>query len=267
MRIAIVNHSRRKIGGAEVYLDVIVPALAQAGHEIACLYESDPRNEREIINLPSGSPQWNLAELGRPEGLRQLRDWRPDICFTHGLHDLELESAIVESHRTALYLHNYYGTCISGDKTLSHGTPTVCERRFGPACLLHYFPDRCGGRSPLTMWKQYRLQSQRLDLMRRYSVLVSNSEHMTREMANHGLKAECVYYPVLTPAETTPEAVGIDGDVRLVFAGRMTTLKGGQYLLPALPEIESRLRRPLQLVLAGDGPARTDWEQMAQRLR
>ena len=39
MRIAVANSHRACIGGAETYLDAVIPALATAGHQIAFFSE------------------------------------------------------------------------------------------------------------------------------------------------------------------------------------------------------------------------------------
>ena len=268
MRIAFVNHSRRKVGGAEVYLDSVIPAMARAGHQIACLHEDDSEYaEREPIFVPDGTPTWSTGALGRQQALEQLKLWCPDVCFGHGLHDTDLEAGVVALGNSALYVHNYYGTCISGTKTNNTSSPTPCERRFGAACLAQYFPRHCGGGSPFTMWQLYRLQSRRLDLMRKYRVLIANSDHISRELARHDLQSERVYYPLVFPDEIQPSSRTLDSELRLVFAARMTSLKGGQYLLAALPEVQQRLQKKLHITFAGDGPDRPAWEQTASSIR
>jgi glycosyltransferase involved in cell wall biosynthesis len=267
MRIAFVNHSRRKVGGAEVYLDSVIPALARAGHEIACLHEDDSAYaDREAIAIPNGAPTWCTGKLGRQQALEQLKDWRPDVCFAHGLRDTELEAWVAAQGRSALYVHNYYGTCISGQKTHNTASPKACERRFGAACLAHYFPDHCGGNNPFTMWQMFRLQSKRLDLLRGYRMLIANSDHIGRELARHGLQSERVYYPLIAPIEIQPPGRILDSELRLIFAARMTALKGGQYLLAALPGVQRRLQKKLHVTFAGDGPDRAAWERTASSL-
>lgn len=267
MRIAFVSHCRRKVGGAEVYLDSVLPAFARAGHEIAWLYETDPPSDRELISCPSDAAQWCAAGLGKPSALEQLRQWRPDIVYTHGLFDPAFEAAVIEVASSALYVHNYYGTCISGDKLHSTATPHVCERRFGAACLLHYFPHHCGGKNPLTMWSRYRVQSRRLDLMHRYRALIANSQHMVDELQRHGLHSECVYpFTAITGGQGVPIAHDSD-PLRLVFAGRMSTLKGGTYLLDALPHVQRSLERKLHVTFAGDGPERRAWQHQSDQIR
>ena len=268
MRVAFVNHSRRKVGGAEVYLDSVIPAFSRAGHTTAWLYETDPVSNREPISCPTPAPSWCVADLGSARSLDELRRWKPDILYTHGLLDPALEASFIDIAPSVLYVHNYYGTCISGDKLNSTATPHVCERKYGTACLLHYFPHHCGGRDPMTMWTRYRLQSRRLELMHRYRALVTNSEYMVRELARHGLRSECVYpfTGASTGTRVTPPAFSGD-PLRLIFAGRMSSLKGGAYLLAALPDVQRSLQRKLHVTFAGDGPDRVKWQRTAAELQ
>jgi glycosyltransferase involved in cell wall biosynthesis len=271
MRIAFVNHSRRKIGGVETYLDSIIPAFA-AEHEVAFLYESDASG-RELISCPSDVPAWEAEQLGRSQTIHRLKQWKPDICFVHGLADTDLEAAIVALGNSALYVHNYYGSCISGNKMIVNGTAKPCERKFGVSCLAHYFPDHCGGSNPLTMLRLYQTQSQRLELMRRYRRLITNSEHMTREVARYGLASDCVYPFVRTsggsPTQASFARVGgsNDASLRLIFSGRMTSLKGGGLLLEAAPLAQRALGRKLHISFCGDGPQRQEWQLRAKQLQ
>jgi hypothetical protein len=63
--------------------------------------------------------------------------------------------------------YSYYGTCISGAKTFTNRPIRPYRRRFGPSCLLHYYPHRCGGWSPLTIVREYRRQRDRLQFLTR----------------------------------------------------------------------------------------------------
>ena len=55
MRIAFLNSNRRREGGVETYINTIISALHEAGHEI--LYdEIDRPLDRASIRLPQGCP-------------------------------------------------------------------------------------------------------------------------------------------------------------------------------------------------------------------
>src|SRR6266851_1507151 len=117
MRIAIVNWSSRKVGGAEAYLDLIIPELLNAGHQGAFWHENDEPASREQIALPEAVATWCVAEIGAENTLGKLRRWSPDVIYAHGLLDPRLESSILEIAPAVFFAHSYYGTCISGSKT------------------------------------------------------------------------------------------------------------------------------------------------------
>lgn len=271
MRIALVNVDRRICGGVESYLSRLVPALVARGHQLALLVERDSGGGRPAIPLPAQVPAWCVAELGRRRSLAALADFRPDVVFAHGLAEPGLEAATLGAAPCVFFAHSYYGACISGAKTWSRPRLRVCSRCFGPACLLHYFPHGCGGRSPLTMAREYRRQARRLGLLRRYREIVVGSGHMAEEYRRQGLGARLTVAPLpVAEPPVAPAAKRLapaeEGGPRLLFLGRMEALKGGQVLLAALPAVSRALGRGLRLRLAGDGPARDAWRRAAEDL-
>jgi len=286
MRIAIVNWNRRRIAGTETYLSAVIPELHRLGHSLAFWHERDESTDYERIELPVNSPSWCVAELGREISLAALREWRPDLIYSHGLADPALEAAAIRIAPSVFFAHNYHGTCISGAKTFKSPTIMPCSRRFGWQCLLHFYPHRCGGLNPITMWDQYRLQSRRLEVLHCYKAIIVFSEHMQTEYARHGLKPYLAYdfsdkcrsdetNSVAMPdldvgnlaVEGTLSAIEAKPYWQLVFLGRMEFLKGGSIFLDSLSRLNGHLERPLHVVFAGDGPERAAWERKAEQLR
>ncbi len=269
MRIAIVNWSRRLAGGAETYLNSIVPELCGRGHELAFLHEVDTPTGRARIEFPDSTPHWCIAAMGAEAAIAALRNWRPDLIYMHSSIRQDWISETVDTIPTVFFCHDYVGTCISGNKSFRNPIERPCERRFGAQCLLHYYPHRCGGWSPVTMWSDYRKQSSRLDLLRRCGAVLTASEAMRREYLKHGFEPERVH---LLPFYASPEEVRrrlpLDDDQppRLLFAARMERLKGGAFLLRALPRAAEELGRPLHVTFAGDGSCRSQWERQAAGL-
>lgn len=294
MRIAVINWSRRRVGGVETYLNTIIPELSRAGHEIGFWSEVDEPTERGQIGLPDETSAWCVAAMGRERALAALRDWQPDVIYTHKLSDPELEREVLNLAPSVFFAHDYNGTCISGDKTFKFPTVQPCSRRFGWQCLMHYFPRRCGGLSPITMFKLYGLQSMRLENLRRYDAIVTHSDHMLSELINHGLSPQRAYnFPYYVQAANPREmlshrsAQSDDASLiskttaaekvipeeperdcwHLLFSGRMEYLKGGHVFIDALPEVAAALNKPLRVTFAGDGRERQTWEKRAARLR
>ncbi|HJU11738.1 MAG TPA: glycosyltransferase family 4 protein, partial [Candidatus Binataceae bacterium] len=156
-----------------------------------------------------------------------------------------------------------------------------CSRRFGAQCILNYFPRHCGGFSPVTMLRQYHSRAARLAVMRRYRFVLVAAEAMRQEYTRHGFtprQVQVLQYPIESAtlhsgsSETVPESpcanqvrrdFGSEA-VRLLFAGRMVPLKGGEVLLQSLPDISRILHRPVKLIMVGDGPAKVRWAGKGQ---
>ena len=284
MRIAIVSWNRRRIAGTETYLSRVIPELHRLGHTLAFWHERDEPLERERIELPDESQSWCVAELGGEAALTALREWRPDLIYAHGLTDPALEAAAIKIAPSIFFAHNYHGNCISGAKTFKSPVAVPCSRRFGWQCLLHFYPHRCGGLNPVTTWRQYRLQSNRHEVLHRYNAIVVFSEHMQKEYAKYGLNASLAYTaPDKTQSDefTLCEAPNLEVERsvvnhaeierksywQLVFLGRMEFVKGGHVFLDALTHLNGDIDRPMRIVFAGDGPERPAWERKAEQVR
>lgn len=279
MRIAAVNSHRARIGGAETYIDTVLPALGAAGHPISFLFVSRPAPGAPLIRLPVGTESWCAAKLGWERAIEALKAWRPDVLYVHAMdHPMEM-SRVLQCAPTVLFAHGYSGTCISGHKMFSAPRPVPCARVFGPLCFGHYYPHRCGGLDPLRMVRSYRDQRVQLDLMRGCAMILTASEHMRLELLRHGCASESVRSITLPvalpdPGELSPDsaetgqAASLAGEqvLRLLYAGRMTRLKGGPIMFDAVAAAAPLLNRPIQLVLVGDGPERAAWERIANRV-
>jgi glycosyltransferase involved in cell wall biosynthesis len=266
MRILLANWTRRRVGGAETYLDRVMPLLAARHHHLAFAFEVDEPANRAEIGLPGECLSLPLSADG---AFDRIRAWHPDVVYVHGLLDPAVESRLLQVAPAVLFAHSFYGTCISGQKT--HTLPFVqpCERVFGPACLALFYPRRCGGANPVTMARDYARQRARNRLLRRYAAVMTHSGHMSREFTRHGAAGGRVFHAAYLRSD--PRGVDVpsrllasrrvDAPWHLVFVGRMDRLKGGGCLLDALPRTHAAIGRPLQVTFAGDGPARADWER------
>jgi glycosyltransferase involved in cell wall biosynthesis len=270
VRIAVVTHYRRKVAGAEAYLEVLLSALS-ADNEFAFVCDQDGPCDRPPIRLPENSPVWTIRPKRRDNTLRELRAWKPDIVYCHGTGDPDLEAQVLRFAPSILTVHTYYGTCISGTKTCLNPKPAPCTRTFGPACLVHYFPRQCGGRNPLTMLRLYRLQQRRRRLLKGYRAVLTLSEHMRQEVIHHGVDpSRAIRLPPLGFSENVTSLSGrvklplSPGPLRLLFLGRMEFLKGGHLLIGALPKVTAALG-PIHVTFAGDGPELPAWKSLAAR--
>jgi glycosyltransferase involved in cell wall biosynthesis len=272
LRVAIANRFHRLVGGVETYLQQLVPKLGRYGCEIAFFSETDSLDTHPLIVAADDVPVWCISELGGDAAFAALRQWRPDVIYVQSIGDIAVEADLLAVAPAVFFAHVYSGTCISGRK--SFRTPSIepCARRFGAACLAYYYPRRCGGLNPITMWQDYREQEARLLNMRRYRAIITSSEHIRREYLNHGFAADAVHLvrlPIVEHTALTPSSrtrIDRSRQLRLLFAGRMVFEKGGDILIRALDRVASLDGRPVQLDLNGDGPARTAWQKSAQKV-
>jgi glycosyltransferase involved in cell wall biosynthesis len=257
------------IGGVEKYIQSIIPGLLDRGHSIGLLYEHSLQAGDETIDPAAARlPSWCIAEIGQDGCLRQLARWNPDLVYSHGLDDTTLETALLERHSTILYAHTYWGTCVSGRKCHVQPRPQPCARRLGPACLVLYYPRRCGGLNPNTMLRMYREQSKRNSNLRSYQAVLVASRHMYQEFEQHGVdqnRLQLVPLPTSDLAGTRPPPAKVPQG-RICFLGRLMDVKGVSYLLQAMRPAAEKLGRRLQVTIAGDGPDRANLQELAERL-
>jgi glycosyltransferase involved in cell wall biosynthesis len=265
VRILVATASQTVVGGLETYLRAVLPMLSERGHEVALMSAYEPAPDRASLGFP-GLP---IRVAADPAAARAVADeWRPDVVYTQNSPDPAVDAALAGRFPTVLFTHDYAGACISGAKR--HALPlAVCSRRLGPACLGLYFPRRCGGLSPATALTLYRTNRRRQDLLPRYRTVIVASHAMAADFVRNGVPAGRVsvnpYFPATKP-DAAPPAPRPRTD-RVLFVGRITALKGWREIVQAIPVVSAALRRPLTLVVAGDGPDRGAFEREARRRR
>ncbi|MDO8431591.1 MAG: glycosyltransferase family 4 protein [Candidatus Binatus sp.] len=274
MRVAIANWNRRIVGGSEAYLKSALWGLGRADVECALLTEIDAPSGRAPLEMPAGSPRWCLSEMGAAKALDALREWRPDVIFVHIVKDTELEAKLIEIAPSVLFAHSHQGMCISGAKTFKFPEVRPCARRFGWQCLVQFYPRRCGGLNPMTMWRDYSAQMRKHSMLTKYSAIVTASKYLAGELEKHGISRDRLHTIAMpigagstvrvragsarpNESPTTP---------RLLFVGRMSYLKGGSVLLDAIPQVVAALGTPVRITFVGDGPSCGAWEERAKQL-
>jgi glycosyltransferase involved in cell wall biosynthesis len=263
MRVAVASWTIRHAGGVESYLERIIPGMRAAGSDVAFFHEVDGPSDRARIDI-GDVPLFSAAESGVDAAVAALRAWKPDVMYIHGLRDPHTFERLTTLAPSVSFVHTYLGTCISGSKTHTRPHAIPCAKRFGPMCLVHYFPQGCGGKSPATMWRLYRKEQRQLATLQKQHAVITHSAHMLHELAVHGVIAEVIPFAVSTLDAGGDANAAKSYDI--LFAGRMDQLKGGLLLLDALPLIRRRLDCPLRVIFAGDGPDRQAWESRARTI-
>jgi len=269
MRIAVAAPNRQLLGGAEQYLRGLLPALRESGHEVLLVVEEDsPKGEGRVdASLPDDA----VHVVGRnvpSNAVRRIAAWHADVVYSQGLTSPALESLLLASLPCVLYVHSYYGTCGTGEKRYRRPKLTMCERRFGPGCLALNYALGCGTRRPRTLLAFYRRQTQRLEHLAHYRTVLVGSQHMHAVYRQHSVGDDRLQLLVLPRTGTAPVEGRVDPRAlsgRVLFAGRLTPLKGCAYLVDALPVAAAALQRPLTLVVAGNGPEEKSLRECAMQ--
>jgi glycosyltransferase involved in cell wall biosynthesis len=267
MRILIAHEAAAGGGGVESYLASLMPALIARGHQLAFLHHN-PRSEAGPTRLDGlGVPSVSVADEGLQAAAEWTRAWGPDVCFSHNMRPLDVDVRLAAEWPTVKMMHGYFGTCVSGQK--AHAFPSVqpCTRTFGPACLGLYLPRHCGQLRPALMLTQYSWASQQQALFPQYAHIVVASDYMADEYRRHGIPGERVTAAPLFPTiAASEEPRPLPAEPTVLFAGRMTGLKGGDVLVRAVAAAGRAMKQRVRLVLAGDGPEQSRWRALAGRL-
>ena len=121
MRLALVTWSRRRAGGAETYVEHVLAALHRTGHDVALWFEQDVPSDAPAIALPPGAASERLTG-----SLSHAMAWRPDALIVNGLQNVALEGRLLAACPSLYVAHNFYGTCISGNKSWSAPIERPC---------------------------------------------------------------------------------------------------------------------------------------------
>ena len=261
MKILFAHDSIDTDGGVETYLLSVITELRRRGHQVALAYCRGPA--RPTLLASSAHVTFNTAEQGLDRAMDEIDRWQPDVCYSHNMGPLDVDRALAGKWPVVKMLHGFFGTCVSGLKMHAWPSPQACHRTCGPACLALYVPRRCGQLSPGALVRGYAWARNQRSLFARYAAVVVASRYMGEEVSNHGVARDRI--SVLPLFSTLTNAVGnVDGEAdTLLFAGRMTTLKGGHVLIAAASRAARALGRPVRLIMAGDGPQREEWRRLA----
>jgi glycosyltransferase involved in cell wall biosynthesis len=261
MRILIATEYAQSVGGVETYIRSLCPHLVRLGHVVSLGYRTEVPDRAPIA---PDLPAWPLDDSSK------TRSFCPDIVFLQGLADPAIEADLAAQYPTVLFAHNYHGACISGTKCFSNRNFRTCTRSLGPGCLVRFLPAGCGGRHPLTMIQQYRRQRRHGRNLSLYRSVAVASRHMLEEYRRHGIDDTRLVLLPLFP--TDQQADPVEPSVRppsgrILFAGRLTEIKGVRLLPEALARASASLQRSLTLVVAGDGPERPSLDRIGREHR
>jgi glycosyltransferase involved in cell wall biosynthesis len=264
MRILLANDEAAGAGGVETYLSALLPALQAQGHEVGVLHLSSSAASGPIRIVPAGVWHVSANDSGMAGALARVRAFAPDVCFSHNMRALEVDEGLLREWPVVKMMHGHFGTCVSGHKAFAFPRACACSRDFGPGCLVHYLPRRCGQASGVAMVRQYAWGTRQRALFPRYAAIVVASRFMRESFVRAGVTSDRVRaIPLFASNTTVSEPLDrTSRSIDVLFLGRMTPLKGPELLLRAVAGHAASAR----VTLAGDGPERPRLQQLASSL-
>ena len=257
MRILIANEGLSGGGGVETYLSTLIPALQAAGHEVGVLHDNPAAQPGPQRIAPDATWRAGVQDEGLEGAIQRVRRFAPDVCFSHNMRSLEIEARLVAEFPVVKMMHGHFGTCVSGQQAFTFPSVVACTRTFGPGCLAHYLPRRCGQANPLQMLRDYRWGTDQRSLFTDYRAIVVASRFMRDQYLRAGVTPARVHaIPLFAPPVLLAPPPEGARSIDVLFVGRLTNLKGPDVVIDAVSIARRRLGRPVSLVMAGEGPER-----------
>ncbi len=261
MRILQIFDKPEAGGGLRQHVDLVRSIWADAGHEVARLRLTHPRQPQEH----DGERTWPQT-FAPVDGRRRAREFRrmlagiaPDMVHLHaGFTSLSapLIRVLRDGWPTLGILHDVVPFCFLGTRRFRFsGVP--CERRCGWRC----FASGCyASARPWTLARHAyhgRVRRGLLAEWRRLPGVVAPSPYLAELAGWHGIPASrisVVAHPTpLCPVPPLPEPTC----PRVLYVGSLLPIKGAHLLVEALARLSTL---PWTAEIVGEGPARADLE-------
>ncbi|MEH1826279.1 MAG: glycosyltransferase family 4 protein [Nostoc sp.] len=183
------------------------------------------------------------------------------------IHSPDLLLQLTGECPTIFSVHNHSLYCPSGTKYLAE-QQTVCDRNFSYlGCTWGKLVDKCGSRKPLRTLKELQTTHQFLDVLKKIKItFIANSEYVRQELIKNGVPPEqtvTLHCGISIPqTATAPLSLEVHQNHRILFAGRIVSDKGLEWLLKTLIHTNPQI----QLDIAGEGWERPRLEKLANTL-
>lgn len=227
-------------------VDSLCTLLERAGHENLVLYgrQSGPllntsRSTFYIDEISSDQSRPAPDKLERAKAF--VESEKPDIVQFHDCENFELMSFLSRRYPSLLYLYNHALTCPSGTRYYA-ASHQICAISTSPACLPNRYLKRCGSRHPALVWQNYRRNLRLAEISKLVSKIIVISEYMQQTLLQAGYSRERIkVIPSLSPAilADCEEISEPPAGNLLLFAGRITEIKGLEVLLQSLPFLKT----------------------------
>jgi glycosyltransferase involved in cell wall biosynthesis len=231
VRILLVNDYAEPFGGAERHVSELQTLLAGRGHET------------ELLAGGGASPLTLLTRWFSPWAYRRTRraiaEFRPDVLHLHGCSRVLSPSPAIAAKRAAvpviMTVHDAHLVCPKTWMIYADGEP--CQLGFGRKCLTsNCVTWRRGYRNaPYHFVKWGKVAFHRWLLTRSVERFISPSAWLADWLARSLAPGRVSHVPQFAPAPPRHVGEGSERNLRLLYVGRLSSEKGVDTLLRALP--------------------------------
>lgn len=293
MRVLLVNKFHYRKGGSETYHFALAEGLRALGHEVFFFAMEDPRNEpceqsgyfvsAKDYNGPTSVGQKIGAATSfvySGEAKRKFEalceDVRPDVIHMSLVHRQItlsiLDAPYVRRNHTPVVwtAHDYIAVC--PNYTMLDGQGNVCDDCVGggfSSCLRKRCVKGSTAKSALAVAEAEFLRA--TGAYSKIDRIICPSRFLEGRLVDGGFPpSQLVWMPnFLTDdviAETADAPRGDFGAPYLVYFGRLSKEKGVDVLIRAFGRAQESLPDGLRLAIVGDGPMRSELEDLASGL-
>jgi glycosyltransferase involved in cell wall biosynthesis len=269
MKVLQVNEHYAPVGGAEHYIVDVSTHLEQRGVAVSVLYAVQTAQDfhvsgRKEMALPELQKRVGVSQSGRFQRIRRAIDeLDPDVIQVHNLDEPDVLAWLTGLRPTVQFVHAHSAKFCPGDGKFYRRTQAVCQRPFGPYCLIAPYLHRCGSLRPWRITSNYATVQHWLETAPTLFKLMVASQYMKQELVRAGMPADhIVVNPIGVHVQPETALDSPKQEAVVLFVGRMYEVKGPQYLLAALDQLDIRCRA----VFVGDGPDLERLKQAATKL-
>jgi glycosyltransferase involved in cell wall biosynthesis len=279
MRVLYCNKYNYRFSGTEVYLFELMELMRSNGHEVALFSMEDERGERTPYDrhfVPhldfKGQLSWQQKVRGAAhmiystEARRRIRamikEFRPDVAHVRSIYH-HLSPSILWELRAqnvpVLYHLNDFKLLCPNYNLVSDGR--ACEKCKGGA-FWQALTTRCypGALARATLVAEAYIHRWLATYRKCVDRFLAPSQFVRDKFVEHGWDA--VRFEVLPHFQNIHGICEPPKDGPILYFGRLSPEKGVKDLICAMQQVPH-----VHLVIAGEGPQKTELERLATRLR
>ncbi|HYG57423.1 MAG TPA: glycosyltransferase family 4 protein, partial [Symbiobacteriaceae bacterium] len=228
--LKIINSFHPKVGGGERQAERLAAALVQRGHSVTVL------TRRYSLELPAEEALQGFRLVRVGHGSR----WSFALAMLEFIRAHRHEIDVIHAHQSATPL------VVGSTARRLWGIPLVCTPMNGDRELY---------------WTRHPSSWPRRRLFGKTNHWIAKSEEIARILAGFTAGNITQIPNGVNTALFAPRTMPANGDLpTAVYVGRLLSPKRVDWLLEAW----SRLTVPARLIIVGDGPLRSQWEEMAK---